>query len=229
MTAADRGLARPGGGGVAVKICGVNSAAAAAAAVAGGAAHIGLVFYPPSPRAVAPGEASRLAASIPDGVGRIGVFVDPTDAVLDAVLAAAALTGVQLHGRETPARAAAVRARTGLPVMKALAIAEERDLDNAADYYGAIDRLLFDAKPPAGTAGALPGGNALSFDWRLLSGRSWALPWTLSGGLTAANVAAAVGATGADAVDVSSGVEDSPGLKNPAKIRAFLDAVRGLR
>ena len=204
------------------KICGVNSPAAAVAAAAGGAAFIGLVFYPPSPRAVTADRAAELAALVPERVGRVGLFVDPDDATLRAVLTQVPLTMLQLHGRETPERVKDVKERFGLPVMKAIGIAAPRDLDAAAPYLPVADWLLFDAKPPQ-DPGALPGGNARPFDWRILAGRSWPIPWMLSGGLTAATLTEAVRLTGARVVDVSSGVEDRPGVKSPDRIRAFLE------
>lgn len=213
---------------VATKICGVNSAAAAEAAVDGGAAFVGFIFYPPSPRYVTPDQVAKLAAPIPAAVGRVGVFVDPADADLDATAQAAPLTMVQLHGSEDAARVAAIRARTQLPVMKAIRVSGADDLAQVPAFEKVADWLLFDAKPPKSMASALPGGNALAFDWELLRGHNGALPWMLSGGLTPENVAEAVRATGARTVDVSSGVEDAPGIKSPDKIRAFLDAARSL-
>ncbi|BBK29428.1 N-(5'-phosphoribosyl)anthranilate isomerase [Allostella humosa] len=198
-----------------------------AAAVDGGAAYLGFVFYPRSPRYVTPAEAGRLIAGTSATPVKVGLFVDPDDALIAATLAEAPLGLLQLHGAETPERVAAVRARFGLPVMKVLAIAEPEDVAGALPYTTVADRLLFDAKPPR-RADALPGGNGLPFDWRLLAGRQWAVPWMLSGGLTVDNLAAAVRMTGADAVDVSSGVEDAPGVKNPARIAAFLAAARAL-
>jgi phosphoribosylanthranilate isomerase len=209
------------------KICGINSAAAAVAAAAGGAAHIGLVFYPPSPRAVTAEAAAELARLVPERVGRVGLFVDPTDDALQSVLSRVPLTMLQLHGRESPERLAAIKGRFGLPIMKAIGIAAPVDLEAAAPYLAVADWLLFDAKPPR-EPGALPGGNARPFDWRILAGRSWPLPWMLSGGLTADTLAEAVRITGAPVVDVSSGVEDRPGVKNPDRIRAFLEAAARL-
>ena len=207
---------------VQAKICGLNSAIAVTAAVSGGARFVGFVFYPPSPRAVDVAAAAALAGSVPAATARVGLFVDETDARLAEVLASVPLDMLQLHGAETPARVAAIRARFGLPVMKALKVAEPADLDLAAAYDDAADWLLFDAKPPARLENALPGGNAVSFDWRLLAGRSWARPWMLSGGLHDGNLAEAVATTGAAVVDVSSGVEDAPGRKSPRKIIEFL-------
>jgi phosphoribosylanthranilate isomerase len=209
------------------KICGINNPAAAVAAAAGGAAHIGLVFYPPSPRAVTADSAAALASLVPERVGRVGLFVDPSEDELQSVLSRVPLTMLQLHGRETPERIAAIKRRFGLKVMKAIGVAAPDDLDAAAPYLAAADWLLFDAKPPK-EPDALPGGNARAFDWRILQGRSWPLPWMLSGGLTAGTLAEAVRVTGAPVVDVSSGVEDRPGVKNPDRIRAFLEAAARL-
>jgi phosphoribosylanthranilate isomerase len=213
---------------VKAKICGLDSSAAVAAALAGGASHLGFVFYPPSPRAVTPAEAAALAGPVPAGTGRVGLFVDPDDAAVAAVLAHLPLDLLQLHGSEPPARMAALKARFGRPVMKAIKIGVAADIEHASAYLGAADWLLFDARPPAQMKGALPGGNAVSFDWQWLAGRRWPLPWMLSGGLHAGNVATAVAITGAVMVDVSSGVEDAPGRKNADKIAAFLAAVRAL-
>ncbi len=212
---------------IAVKICGLNRPDAVAAAIEGGADFIGFVFYPRSPRAVTPAAAGHLIAGMSAPVVKVGLFVDADDATIAATLAAAPLDMLQLHGAETPARAAAIRARFGRPVMKVLAVAAPADVAAADAYVAVVDRLLFDAKPPDDPS-ALPGGNGLPFDWRLLAGRSWPVPWMLSGGLTAATLDAAVRLTGAPAVDVSSGVEDGPGRKSPAKIAAFLAAARAL-
>jgi len=213
---------------VAVKICGINDAEAARTAVDAGADFIGLVFYPPSPRALTPAAARTIARSVPPSVAKVGLVVDADDAAIADILAAVPLDLLQLHGRESPARVAAIRARFGVPVMKAIAIAGREDV-TAAEAYGTVaDRLLFDAKPPKTMTNALPGGNALSFDWRLLAGRTWPVPWMLSGGLDAGNVAEAVRISGAPAIDVSSGVEDRPGVKNPDKIRAFVAAAKAL-
>ena len=212
---------------VAAKICGLSSAAAVEAAVQGGAAFVGFVFYPPSPRALAPSAAGALAAAVPAGVRRVGLFVDAEDEAIAAVLDEAPLDLLQFHGHEPPARVAAARARFGLPVIKAVAIAGPADLATAARYETVADMLLFDAKPPR-RRGALPGGNGLAFDWQLISGRRWARPWMLSGGLTAELLPQAVRLSGAQIVDVSSGVEEAPGRKDLAKIRAFLAAARAL-
>jgi len=208
---------------VGAKICGLNDAAGVAAAVRGGAAMLGFVFYPPSPRAVSVPAAAALMAGLPALVRKVAVLVDPDDALLDAVAAGTPVDILQLHGRESPQRAAAVAARTGRQVMKAIKVKDRDDLDRAADYAGSVDLLMFDAYPPV-REGALPGGNGTPFDWPLLAGRRFDLPWLLSGGLTAANLAAAVAASGANLVDVSSGVEERPGVKDPARIEAFLAA-----
>ncbi len=211
---------------VEVKICGVNSPAALAAAVAGGADSLGFNFYPPSPRYVTPEAAREIGSRAPESVTKVGVVVDLDDGALAAILEHAPLDMLQLHGRESPERVAEIRARFGLPVMKAVKIAGADDVAAAEAYCAVAERLLFDAEPPKDMAGALPGGNALALDWRLLAGTAWPIPWMLSGGLDADNVAEAVRISGACAVDVSSGVEDAPGTKNPDKIRAFLTAAK---
>jgi phosphoribosylanthranilate isomerase len=213
---------------VAAKICGLSSEPAVAAAVAGGAAYVGFVFYPPSPRSVTAERAGVLGAAVPPGIARVGLFVDADDAAIEQVLAVAPLDILQFHGAETPRRVAAAKRRFGRQVMKAISVAGPADVDAAAAYEEVADLLLFDAKPPR-RADALPGGNGLVFDWQLIADRSWRLPWMLSGGLTAALLPEAVRISRAAAVDVSSGVEVSPGLKDPEKIRAFLAAAAALR
>ncbi|MGH6980376.1 MAG: phosphoribosylanthranilate isomerase [Stellaceae bacterium] len=208
------------------KICGLNDAPGVAAAIAGGARFLGFVFYPPSPRNVSPAVAGDLMAAVPPGVTKVGLFVDAGDAALAAALTAP-LDLLQFHGAETPERVAAVKRKFGVPVMKAIPVAAPEDVAAAEKYLGVADRLLFDAKPPR-DLGALPGGNGLAFDWRLLGARKWSLPWMLSGGLTADNLAEAVATTHAPAIDVSSGVESSPGVKDSAKIAAFLKAAASL-
>lgn len=210
------------------KICGISDRAALAAAARGGARWIGLVFYPPSPRSVTAEQAAALAADAPAGLGRAGLFVDPEDALLERVLAQVPLDLLQLHGAEPPKRVAEIRARFGLPVMKAVKVATAEDLAAVESYAPVVDRILFDAKAPKSMAGALPGGNALSFDWKLLAGRRWPRPWMLSGGLKAENLEEAVTISGATAVDVSSGVESAPGAKDPEKIDAFLTLAQRL-
>lgn len=210
---------------VQAKICGIGDPEAMRTAVAAGAAYVGLVFYPPSPRNVTAKQACGLASLARAPVKKVGLFVDPDDATLAAVTMQVALDLIQLHGRETPERVARVRAGFGVPVMKAIKVGSAGDVEAARAYEDACDLLLFDAKAPGAT---LPGGTGQSFDWTLLAGRAWRRPWMLSGGLDAANVAEAVRVTGARIVDVSSGVESAPGRKDPAAIRAFLDAVRRL-
>lgn len=208
--------------GVKAKICGISTPETMQAALDGGARWVGLVFFPKSPRNVSIATAAELSRMVGTGTRVVGLFVDPTDALLDDVTGQVPLDLIQLHGGETPERVAAIRARFNLPVMKAVKVGEPADLDAAATYEPVADMLLFDAKPPKGAV--LPGGNGVSFDWSLLAGRVWGKPWMLSGGLDPANVAQAIRATGATSVDVSSGVEDAPGRKNPDLIRAFLRA-----
>ena len=185
-----------------------------------GAAYLGFNFFPRSPRSVSPPEARDLAAEVPPGVAKVGLFVDPDDATLDAVTGTVPLDMIQLHGRETPARVAEVRARYGLPVMKAVGLGSREDLAKL-EGTGA-DQILVDARPAPG--GPLPGGNGVAFDWRLIEGWHPAAPWMLAGGLTPDNVAEAIARTSARQVDVASGVESAPGQKDPELIRAFLAA-----
>ena len=210
---------------VQVKICGLNDPRAVAAAVAGGADFVGVVFFAKSPRAVTPERAAELLEAVPRRIRRVGLFVEPDDRLLDRVLTRVRLDLLQFHGKETPARIEAARDAWGLPVMKAIGVAAAADLDAAAAYLAVADRLMFDAKAPTGAD--RPGGNARAFDWTLLAGRKWPLPWMLAGGLTARNVAGAIRRSGARAVDVSSGVEKSPGVKDPQKILRFLKAAKG--
>lgn len=213
---------------VTAKICGINDPVAMATAVEGGASHVGLVFYPPSPRSVTPEQAADLAQIAGSGVMRTGLFVDPDDVLIDTVLARVPLDLLQLHGTESPDRVAELKDRTGRKVMKAISIGKAADIDSAQAYVDIADWLMFDAQPPKDMKNALPGGNAVAFDWTLLAGRDWPLPWMLAGGINIDNVAAAVRQSGAQVVDTSSGVEDAPGRKNPEKIRAFLAAVSAL-
>jgi phosphoribosylanthranilate isomerase len=212
---------------VAVKICGLNDPAALAAAVEGGARYLGFVFYPPSPRALSPERAADLAALAPGDRTLVGVFVDPDDALLERVLARVPLHAVQLHGAETPERVRAIRARTGRIVIKALPVAEPEDLAAVPGHAEVADLILFDARAPK-QPGNLPGGNGLAFDWRLLQDLRLERPWLLSGGLSVANLEAAVALCRPPAVDVSSGVERRPGQKDPDKVRQFLDLARAL-
>jgi phosphoribosylanthranilate isomerase len=206
-----------------IKICGLSTAETLEAAIAGRADFAGLNFYSPSPRYVTPGLAGELARQAAGRIECVGVFVDPTDAQLAEVLAAAPLDGLQFHGEERPERLAQLRQQFGLPVWKALPIASRADLDQVARFAGAADFVLLDAKTPKGT---LPGGMGLSFDWSLLAGWKAPLPWGLAGGLNPANVATAMAATAAPMVDCSSGVESAPGIKDSALIARFCQAVR---
>ena len=214
---------RPGG--VRCKICGLRTPADVEAAAQAGAGYIGLVFFPRSPRHLEITAARDLALAAPVGLAKVGLVVDADDATLQAITDAVPLDMLQLHGKESPARVAEVKARFGLPVMKAVGVAEEADLAAIADYEAVADQILVDAKAPKGAA--LPGGNGLAFDWRLIAGRVWAKPWMLAGGLTPENVTEAVRLTGAAQVDVSSGVETAPGVKDAARIAAFVAAAQG--
>jgi phosphoribosylanthranilate isomerase len=211
---------------VQVKICGLSEPQGVAAAILGGASFLGFVFFPKSPRNVAPEQAARLIEGVPAHIRKVGLFVDPTDGQLCDVLAACPLDLIQLHGEETPERALEIKTRFAKPLIKALPISHARDFERVGDYEPLADYLLFDAKPPKGAE--RPGGNAQSFDWRLLAGRSFARPWMLAGGIEAANLVQALSESGARLVDVSSGVEDAPGQKSPEKIRAFLELAASL-
>ena len=205
-----------------VKICGLRDAGHIDAAVAAGARYVGFVFFEKSPRHLSFDDAARLAAAVPVGVAKVALVVNPDDALLDALLAAVPIDMLQLHGGESPDRVAEIKTRTGLPVMKAVGVADAEDLAQLEAYGKVADQLLVDAKPPKGVN--LPGGNGLAFDWRLIAGRRWPCPWMLAGGLDADNVAEAIRLTGARQVDVSSGVESTPGHKDADLITAFLGA-----
>jgi phosphoribosylanthranilate isomerase len=211
---------------LAVKICGLRTPAAVRAAVEGGAAFVGFVFFERSPRHVSPHDVKTLAALVPEGVIKVGLIVDAADSEIETILEDAPLDMLQLHGAETPARVAAVKKKFGLAVMKAVPVADVGDIEAARAYEDVADRLLFDAKPPRNAD--RPGGHGRAFDWALLAGHSFAVPWMLAGGLTPETVAAAAAASRAPAVDVSSGVEDAPGEKSIKKIKAFLEAARGI-
>lgn len=219
--------AAPDDRGVRVKICGVKDAGAIDAAAAAGAAYLGFVFFPKSPRHLHTAAAAALTPLVPPGICKVGLFVDPDDAFLSETLDAAALDMVQLHGSETPERVAAVRALSGLPVMKAVKIGDQSDLPMLDAFDGVADQVLCDAKPHA--SGELPGGNGVAFDWRLIEGRRWRGPWMLAGGLTPDTAAQAATLTGANQIDVSSGVEASPGVKDPQLIKAFIDQAQRAR
>ncbi|WP_374405875.1 phosphoribosylanthranilate isomerase [Pelagerythrobacter sp.] len=207
-----------------IKICGITAPDALEAAIAARADWCGLVFFPPSPRNLAPSDARALAGQAGRRIGKVGLFVDPADALLAEGVAAGALDAIQLHGDETPARAAQVRTRFALPVWKVIAVSSAADVARAELYRGAVDTILFDARTPKGAD--RPGGMGLRFDWSLLAAYRGALPWGLAGGLTPENVAQAVALTGAPLVDTSSGVERAPGIKDLGKIAAFCAAAR---
>jgi phosphoribosylanthranilate isomerase len=207
-----------------VKICGLKTEAALDAALAGGADYVGLVFFPPSPRNIAPAAASALAARARGRARIVALLVDPDDALIETVIAAADPDLLQLHGEETPERVAQVRRRWGKPVMKAIKVATAEDAQAAFDYGNAADLILFDARAPQDST--RPGGHGAAFDWRMLDGIKGRLAFMLSGGLTPDNVAEAIRITGATMVDVSSGVESRPGEKDPELIRRFLQAAK---
>jgi phosphoribosylanthranilate isomerase len=207
---------------VAVKICGLSTPETLDAAVRHGADQVGFVFFPPSPRTLGFDQAAGLASRVPPHVGKVGVFVDPDDGLVDMAVTAGRLDAIQLH-KTAPERAAAIRARTQREVWAAVPVKTRADLAAAAAYRGAADRILYDAKTP--DTATLPGGMGLRFDWTLLQGHPHVLPWALSGGLTPDNAAEAIRTTGAAAVDISSGVESAPGVKDVDKIAAFLQSV----
>lgn len=208
------------------KICGLTDPVAVATAVEHGADMVGFVFFPASPRNLSAEQAEALLQEVPSGIDRVGLFVDPETDFLDRILAKARLDLLQLHGDETPERCRAISIYFGLPIIKALKVSTKADLKAARAYEDCVDWLMFDARPPQD--GALPGGNGQPFDWTILQGAEFKRPWLLAGGLTPDNLPQAVQQSGARAVDVSSGVESAPGKKDPAKIRAFLDAARRL-
>ena len=205
-----------------VKICGITDPATLEAAVTAGARYIGLVFFEKSPRNLDLKAAAALAIEVPPGVAKVALVVNASDDELAEITERVPLDMLQLHGSESPARVSEIRARFGLPVMKAIGISSADDLQRADEYAKVADQLLLDAKPAPGAK--LPGGNGLAFDWRLLAGHKWQKPWMLAGGLTAQNVARAINRTGAAQVDVSSGVESAPGIKDASLIGAFIRA-----
>jgi phosphoribosylanthranilate isomerase len=208
-----------------VKICGLTRPEDVAAVAAAGAQYAGFVFFEKSPRNVNIETARALALEAPVGLAKVALVVDADDAELDAIVGAVPLDMLQLHGHESPERVSEVRARYGLPVMKAVGVADVEDMAQIALYEEVADQLLIDAKPPKGAD--LPGGNGLAFDWRLLSGRKyWRKPWMLAGGLTPQNVRQAAQMTGARQVDVSSGVEAGAGVKDARRIAEFVAALR---
>ncbi|MBV1865237.1 MAG: phosphoribosylanthranilate isomerase [Rhodobacteraceae bacterium] len=207
------------------KICGLSSAESVAAAVNAGAAYVGFVFFAKSPRNVTIAQARALALEVPVGVCKVALTVNASDAELAAILEAVPIDMLQLHGSESPERVVEIKARFGLPVMKALGVADVSDLPAIRIYSRVVDQLLIDAKPPKDAD--LPGGNGLSFDWRLIADRKWVIPWMLAGGLGPENVTQAALLTGAQQVDVSSGVESAPGIKDNDRIAGFIRAANG--
>lgn len=210
-----------------IKICGLKTDEAMAAALAGGASHVGFIFFAKSPRYVEPAEAGRLRQAAIGKAKAVAVTVDADDAFLDQIVEKMRPDMLQLHGTETPERVAAVKARYGLPVMKVFSVSEAADLDRIKPYVGIADRFMFDAKPPKGSQ--LPGGNGVAFDWRILAGLDAGLDYMLSGGLNAANIGDALRSANPPAIDISSGVESAPGVKDPALIEQFFRAVRAAR
>lgn len=208
-----------------VKICGLSTPETIDAAADAGAAYVGFVFFPKSPRYVDYAKARDLALHVPDGVAKVALVVNADDAALDLLTTEVPLDMLQLHGSETPKRVQEIKSRYGLPVMKAVGIADAADLPELARYEAVADQLLVDTKAPKGAD--RPGGNAQTFDWDLIAGRDWARPWMLAGGLTQENVAQAIAQTGARQIDLSSGVESAPGVKDPALISAFIQAAQG--
>lgn len=207
-----------------IKICGLKTRETLDAAVAGGASHVGFIFFAKSPRNVAPDLAGTLRLAAKGKAQAVAVTVDAEDAFLDAIVQAMTPDMLQLHGKESPERVAEVKARYGLPVMKAFSVSEASDLGRIAPWRGVVDRFLFDAKPPKGSE--LPGGNGVSFDWRLLAGLDPSIDYMLSGGLNAANIGDALRLANPPGIDISSGVESAPGVKDTALIEDFFKSVR---
>lgn len=207
-----------------IKICGINTPAALDAAVRHRADYLGFVFFAKSPRNVDLQQAAALGQRLAGRSKAVGLFVDADDATIAEAVTAARLDAIQLHGKEPPQRVAALRARLGLPVWKAVSVSSAADIEAAARYAGAADLVLFDAKAPKGAE--LPGGLGLAFDWTLLANYRAPFAWGLAGGLSPDNVAEAIRLTKAPLVDVSSGVESAPGVKDEARIAAFASAVR---
>ena len=214
----------PTGSHVRVKICGLTRRTDLEAAVNAGADYVGLVRYPKSPRNVSLEQARLLTGDVPESLCLTVLTVNPTDEEVDRLLDALNINLLQLHGSESPDRVAELRDRHDIRIMKAIGIANRQDIDVIDDYSDVVDQILVDAKPAS--VGSLPGGNGLSFDWRLLEGIEWKVPWMLAGGLDADNVAAAVNLTCARQLDVSSGVESQPGIKDPSRIADFIRAAR---
>lgn len=207
-----------------IKICGLSTAPTLEAALAAGADMVGLVFFPPSPRSLTRDAARALGEQAQGRALKVALSVDADDVYLDEAVEAARPEILQLHGKESPQRVLELKRRYGLPVMKAIHVSAPDDLAVVAAYEEVADRLIFDARPPRGAV--LPGGNGAAFDWRILDHVTTGLPWMLSGGLNTGNVAEAIAMTGAAGVDVSSGVETSPGVKDEALIRLFVARAR---
>lgn len=205
-----------------VKICGVTRLQDIIVSADAGARYVGLNFFPKSPRYLTLDRATELAVNTPLGICKVALVVNATDAELDALTAAVPVDMLQLHGSESPARVAQIKARYGLPVMKAVGVADARDLPDLDTYAQVADQILVDTKAPKGAD--LPGGNGVAFDWNLIAGRRWPVPWMLAGGLNAVTVAEAIRVTGAVQVDLSSAVESAPGVKDAGLIRAFCAA-----
>lgn len=207
-----------------IKICGIKTPEILSVAASAGARFAGFVFVPQSPRYIHPEQARLLSRQLPTGLRSVGLFVDPSDEDLAHILGAVSLDFIQLHGDESPARVQAIKSRFNIPVIKAFAISAADDLDQVAAYIPVIDWILFDAKAPASSN--IAGGNGVAFDWTILKDKTFAKPWMLSGGLTPENVADALSILNPDAVDVSSGVESSRGVKDAQKVRDFIAAVK---
>ena len=210
-----------------IKICGLKTDGALAAALTGGASHVGFIFFAKSPRYVEPAEAGRLREAAQGKAKAVAVTVDASDASLDEIVAAMQPDMLQLHGSETPDRVAELKARYNLPVMKAVSVSEAADLERVKPFVGIADHFLFDAKPPKGSE--LPGGNGVAFDWHILAGLDAGVDYMLSGGLNAANIGDALRLANPPGIDISSGVESAPGVKDPALIEQFFRAVRAAR
>lgn len=211
--------------GVAIKFCGLSRLQDVEAAAEAGARYVGFVFFHKSPRNVSVAQARELALEVPAGIAKVALTVNADDATLDEIVGHVPLDMLQLHGSESPERVAEIRARYGLPVMKAIGVAEAADLAAIDLYAGVADQLLIDTKKPKDAD--RPGGNGLTFDWSLLASRKyWTVPWMLAGGLTQDNVAEAVRITGARQVDLSSAIESAPGVKDAGRMAAFAAALK---
>ncbi|MBD19990.1 MAG: phosphoribosylanthranilate isomerase [Rhodospirillaceae bacterium] len=213
---------------ISVKICGINTLDAMKASIETGSSFVGLVFYPPSPRSVTVAEAINLAKIVPPTIKKVGLFVDVSDKILKNITDDVPLDILQLHGKEPPQRVKKIKQFTGLPVIKAIHIENSGDFCEIEKYAGVADKILFDTKVPKNSKNFLPGVNALAFDWKLFGNQPWKDHWMLSGGLNAKNISEAVNLTGANTVDISSGVEITPGQKDPKLIKEFLETVLAL-